>query len=173
MALASHFGSAPGDVAHIYVVPAVGGAARRVTSSNVAENDPSWSPDGRRLAFGAQSGVYACAAARPAIELVDLQSGQITPLPGSTGFFSPLWSPDGRFILALSSDSTRLMLFEVASGRWTELIPRATEIAWPNWSPDSASVLFVMVSSTQRDIRRVEIATGAVTVVVETTGRIN
>ncbi len=163
-------GAAPGDNAHIYVVPAAGGAARRVTSSKVSENDPSWSPDGRRLVFGAQLGGDTGAAARPALDLVDLESGRITTLPGSTGLFSPRWSPDGRFILALTSDSTRLMLFDVAGSRWTEL-SRATEIAWPNWSPDSASVLFVMVSSTQRDIRRVEIATGAVSVVVETTGR--
>ncbi len=50
-------------------------------------------------------------------------SRQVTPVPGSKGLFSPRWSPDGRFLAAVSHDSLRLLLYDFASQRWR---PRAS-----------------------------------------------
>jgi hypothetical protein len=37
-------------------------------------------------------------------------------------FISPGWVPDGRFIAAIPLDSLKLMLFEIAMEKWTELV---------------------------------------------------
>jgi Tol biopolymer transport system component len=37
--------------ADIWVMPAGGGPARRLTTSKASDGAPAWSPDGRRLAF--------------------------------------------------------------------------------------------------------------------------
>jgi dipeptidyl aminopeptidase/acylaminoacyl peptidase len=124
----------------VYVIPATGGTPRRVTTGTLPEADPSWSPDGRRLAFGNTSGGQAGTTPNTTIQVLDLGTGQATELPGSEGFFSPRWSPDGRYIAALSLDSLRLVLFDVSSRRWTDLMPRGAFYGWPYWSPDGVSI---------------------------------
>jgi hypothetical protein len=51
--------------------------------------------------------------------MLTLETGQVTIVPGSQELFSPRWSPDGRFIAALSFDSQRMVLFEFATAEWT------------------------------------------------------
>jgi Tol biopolymer transport system component len=138
----------------VYLVPATGGTPRRVTAGTLPEVDPSWSPDGRRLAFGSSYGGQAGTTPNTTIQVLDLATGQATQLPGSAGFFSPRWSPDGRYIAALSLDSKRLVLFDVSSRTWIDLMPREGSYAWPSWSSDSASITF----GTWDYIKRVSIA---------------
>ena len=61
-------------------------------------------------------------------------------MPGSEGLFSPHWSPDGRYIAAMSSDSSKLMLFDFKTQKWVELA-RMTA-AYPNWSRDGNYIYF-------------------------------
>jgi Tol biopolymer transport system component len=52
----------------------------------------------------------------------------------------PRWSPDGHYIAALSSDSTRLLLFDIQSQRWTELAK--ANFGYPTWSSDGEYIYF-------------------------------
>ena len=81
----------------IFLVSAQGGAAQELLSENLSEMDPTWSPDGKRIAFGR----LAFADSKD-IEVLDLQTHQVSVLPGSQGIFSPRWSPDGRFLVAVA-----------------------------------------------------------------------
>jgi hypothetical protein len=90
----------------------------------------------------------------------------VTPLPGSEGFFSPRWSPDGRHIAALSLDSLRVVIFDVANHTWTDLMPRGASYGWPSWSPDGTSITLI----TGPDIRRVTIADRHVETIVSLAG---
>ena len=94
--------------------------------------------------------------------MLDLASGQVTQLPRSEGLYSPRWSPDGRYILALSSDSNRMVLFDVAAQKWTDLVPHGNWFAWPTWLPDSKTVQYW---EGEGDIRRVRIADGRIELV--------
>lgn len=54
--------------------------------------------------------------------IVDLNNRQVTILPGSSQKSSPRWSPDGRYIAALSSpQNDRLPVFNLKVQRWTDL----------------------------------------------------
>src|SRR5678809_238280 len=97
--------------ARMYVVPATGGAPRRLTSSIVSEIDPSWSPDGRRLVFCTEREI-APGPSRDVIAFVDIATGHATTIAGSDGMMSPRWSPDGRWIVAMSSDRLTFEMFE-------------------------------------------------------------
>jgi len=55
--------------------------------------------------------------------------------------FSPRWSPDGRYIAALTSDSRKLMLFDVATRQWSDwLHAEDGTIGYPVWARDSKSI---------------------------------
>ena len=82
----------------IFTVPAEKGDARNLTNtSNAAERDPAWSPDGKSIAyFSDASGEYQL--------FIRDQSGITPPKaidlgPSPTFFYAPHWSPDSKHIL--------------------------------------------------------------------------
>jgi eukaryotic-like serine/threonine-protein kinase len=114
----------------IYEVSADGGSPRQPMPDNPGpQADPNWSPDGSKIVFAGGS-----ADASSSIQILDLATHQISTLPGSQGMFSPRWSPDGRYIPALSSDSKRLLLFDFQTQKWTELATGS--MGWLEWSKD-------------------------------------
>jgi eukaryotic-like serine/threonine-protein kinase len=148
----------------IYIVPAAGGKPRRATTSEHNEADPSWSPDGRRLAFGSVPGVERSDSPNVVIHLLDLETGAISALPGSQGLYAPRYSPDGRNIAALSFDGLRLLLFDFATGKWTEIYKGL--VGWPSWSRNGRHLYF----DTGTEVQRVRIADNNLQMVISTKG---
>jgi eukaryotic-like serine/threonine-protein kinase len=89
------------------------------------------------------------------IELLDLRTGQVTTFPGSDGLYSPRWSPDGRYLVAMPVDSSKLMLFDFKTKKWSELAKGS--FTFPNWSHDG-KYLYVEDLSQGDEMRRVNIA---------------
>ena len=55
--------------------------------------------------------------------------------------FSPRWSPDGRYIAALTSDERQLWFYSFESARWQQLpLPDPSWLGEPTWSHDGRSL---------------------------------
>ena len=125
-------------------------------------------PPGRRTADRL---VFASSPARNSdgpdqIRIEDLQSGQVSTIPGSDGLFSPRWSPDGTSIAALTVRSSRLRLYEFSTGQWRELGQQAGRVGWPSWLRDSKQIQMQQGSM----IVRVRVADGRATPVASLEG---
>ena len=88
------------------------------------------------------------------IKILDLRTHQVSAVPNSNGLFSPRWSPDRRYLVAMSFDSTKLVLFDFATQKWEELA--RISCAFPNWSKNSDYVYFLQQD--QPSVMRVHIA---------------
>jgi Tol biopolymer transport system component len=76
----------------------------------------------------------------------------VSTLPGSQGLFSPRWSHDGRYIVALTGDTSGLELFDFQTGKWTELA-KGTLGPFPNWSKDGQYVYALGVNARGKVLR--------------------
>ena len=89
-------------VSQIWLVPADGGAPRRLTTSEAADGSPRWSPDGRRIAFVSDRKKRGTAQ----LYLLDLGGGEAVRLTDCEGGVGGLaWSPDGRQLAFTAIDA--------------------------------------------------------------------
>ncbi|HET9520269.1 MAG TPA: hypothetical protein VFO73_04400 [Candidatus Limnocylindrales bacterium] len=91
------------SVAHIWIVDAVTGEARRLTDGPTAAEDAVWSPDGKRIAYATRLNRDHDIDFRSDIVVVDAQSGARTRITGGPDpvFFTPAWLPDGETIATI------------------------------------------------------------------------
>ena len=131
------FGFAPGKKTKLYMVSADGGTPRELIPEDTQDEwDATWLADGTKIAFGSGATNPDCV-----IQVLDLKTNQASTLPGSKGFFSPRWSPDGRYLAALPFDSRSLMLFDFATQKWQEIAK--ISLGFPNWSKNSDYMYFL------------------------------
>ncbi|HXG85811.1 MAG TPA: PDZ domain-containing protein [Pyrinomonadaceae bacterium] len=130
----------------IISAPADKGDTRNLTNTTGAmERDPSWSPDGKWIAyFSDESGEYK-------LHLRDQTGmGEVKKIAlgnGKNGFFySPVWSPDGKKI-AYRDNSINLWFVDVEKGTNVKVDtnPYGTDddVLEPSWSPDSRWLTYV------------------------------
>lgn len=103
----------------IYVIPAVGGIERRLTSisphrpGGLAGSELSWSPDGKWLAFGDRDSPELPLR----INLLQVATSErlvLTPaVKAGKGDFLPTFSPDGKMIAFVRSATTSESLIEI------------------------------------------------------------
>jgi Tol biopolymer transport system component len=135
----------------IMVMSASGRNLRAVTTRRPLAEAPTWSPDGRSLAFaGMPARLPMTGSFAQQIYIVSLRSGharQLTPLstfPGGAGL--PAWSPDGkRIALGVRRSSADNAVSDI----WT-ISPRGSDprrvvrnADAPAWSPDGKRMAFV------------------------------
>lgn len=129
----------------ILSVPAEKGDARNLTRSpGVADRDPSWSPDGKTVAWlSDESGEYALHLRAPdgigPVRKIDLG------LPPSF-FYAPRWSPDSKKV-ALTDKRMNLWVVDVEKGTKakvdSDLFDTPASYLDPAWSPDSRWLAYV------------------------------
>ncbi|HEV2234236.1 MAG TPA: winged helix-turn-helix domain-containing protein [Terriglobia bacterium] len=147
----------PGQPWRIYLIPSQGGAPRMLTSGTTDEGIPSWSPDGRRIVFGDWPISEAVEHDRLGIHLVDLETKATTDLPGSENLWTARWSPDGRYIAALTITSRRLRVFDWVTGKWRSL--NSPPVNNPSWSHNGKYFYFDS-TEVNRAIYRIRLADG-------------
>ncbi len=131
----------------IFSVPAKHGPTRNLTrSQGVRERDPSWSPDGKWIAYlSDETGEYEIYI-RP-----QDGSGQPRRLTRNSDvwIFSPVWSPDSKK-LAFGDRKRRLRVLDVESGEIVD-VDRGTQgdLDVYGWSPDSRWLVYEQAHPTR------------------------
>ena len=144
----------PGQSWKLFLVPPTGGTPHEVLAESGSQMDANWSSDGARLMFGDLRQLGGGLT----IRILDLKTGKIERVPGSEGLFSPRWSPDGRYIAALSPDNTTLKRYDFKTQTWSNwLVESAGSVSYPVWSPDSKSISFDDLVNGDESIRRVKL----------------
>ena len=145
------FGSNTDRPASIYEISPDGGTPRPLLPDDHSQQfDPNWSPDGSKIIFAGASNDPASS-----VRILDVASGKVSELPGSRGFYSPRWSPDGRTIAAFSADSTTLLLFDPQTQKWTGLAKGS--FSWLSWSHDGQSI-YLLNSSGNNGVDRIRVS---------------
>lgn len=127
----------PGGRWKIYWVSAGGSALHELNVPIASQADPNWMPDNQSIVFGQPPRFLAEPDSAKAIYVHNLQTGSISKLPGSDGWFSPRVSPGGRSLLALSIDEHKLALYDFSTFQWRILVANPqTRMRAPSWSPD-------------------------------------
>lgn len=127
----------------ILSVPAEKGDARNLTNTTaVAERDPSWSPDGKWIAyFSDESGEYELHL-RNQTGMGDVRKINLGNPPSF--YYSPTWSPDSKKIV-YSDKRLNLWYVDIEKGTPVKVdsLPRGGGGIGVSWSPDSRWLTYV------------------------------
>jgi dipeptidyl aminopeptidase/acylaminoacyl peptidase len=154
--------------AQLYVMPAAGGPARKLTSLTGFLTDPEWSPDGTKIAVlfaenapsgggpleaePVETGVIGGEIHNQRLTIIEAASGAAKQIsPAEMNIYEYDWSPDGkRFAVSAAPGPgdnnwwiAKLYTMPVSTGELTPVFKPETQIALPRWSPDGSSIAFI------------------------------
>jgi polyisoprenoid-binding protein YceI len=127
------------DTEHLFTIGADGRGLRRVGGDDAHELDPTWSPDGRRIAY-ARAEPYQFSVP-PSVHVIRADgSGRRDLTPGDYSV-QPDWSPDGRHLAVTSitgSGQVNKISIVPLDGSGSGILARTPSLAdsEPRWSPD-------------------------------------
>ena len=153
--------------ASVVVLPVEGGASRAVVDS---AQGPTWHPNGRQLGFfygDWRAADWALNWDGGAVQVDSAMRPIAPPGPLIIGYhedFSPVWSPNGRWIAYHSHRSSRPVVAYAEAGATDDIYLRAAgasstaevrltdyglEAGSPDWSPDGTRLVFTSFDRTR------------------------
>jgi Tol biopolymer transport system component len=134
------------DNSEIFLIPALGGAERRVVSRGVGLLHlirVSWSPDGKRIAYPA----YGSKGSQEIhlVSLDTLQAQPLRPAPECQDALEPAFSPDGTQLAMVCASSWGVYEIDViglAAGSLRKLTSMMGDPQGLAWTADGARIVF-------------------------------
>ncbi len=152
------FTSDRGGSSDIYRILPDGSGLTRITYDPADEGDPSWSPDGTRIAFTANR------SGNGDLYVMDAAGGRWTQLTcDPADDIHPVWSPDGSRIAFVSNrdgDWELLVINADGTGR-RQLTHNAAWDSFPDWSPDGTRLVYTSRRTGNYDLFLLDLTTEA------------
>ncbi len=134
------------DQSDIYIMDIEGSNVERLTTTDAFEEVPSWSPDGRRIAYN----LYDITGG---IMVMNDDGGWTLRLIGNDSeraYLYPAWSPDGSKITFVKAtpfetgvEDLDIFVMDVDGGNVTQLTDTSGGDEWlPTWSPDGTKIVY-------------------------------
>ncbi|HEU4974020.1 MAG TPA: metallophosphoesterase [Baekduia sp.] len=142
----------------IIVVRADGSHARRVTKAHANDEDPAWSPDGRRLAFTRRVG------RDHDVFVMNAGGKHVRRLTKGADAADPTWSPDGRYIAYTDGKRGQRSLYVMgaATARPRRVSATAADVSAPDWLPKDPDPVIAAAGDIACDPGAPEFAQGLV-----------
>ena len=127
------------NVKEIYIADYDGANQRRVTTGRSLNINPTWSPDGRSIAYASYR------RGEPNIFISNIYQGTLEELTKKAGSnFLPSWSPDGTRVCFMSNRDGHMQLY-VANrdgSNVRRLLDEKADDGAPTWSPNGTQIAF-------------------------------
>jgi Tol biopolymer transport system component len=127
------------DAADICVINADGSHQVRLTSNDVADQSPVWSPDGSYIAYTSGTSIYVMNSdGSNQRQLVDAHND----IPDWVA-----WSPDGKYLTfstCLETSDRNIYIIDINTGRLTNLTgTNEAQDTYSRWMPDGRHIVFL------------------------------
>lgn len=167
---------------HLYVYDLASDELVQLTDGDYDDSQPSWSPDGTRIAFvsnrteepdaNANSDIWVVPSSVTGVHGIPVPR-KVTTNPGSDS--QPAWSPDGQWIAHVTSIEPDLIWYATnhlavasADGSETRVLTAALDrnLSQPRFNDDGRSITAVLEDSSERHLARIDVASGEIERVV-------
>jgi dipeptidyl aminopeptidase/acylaminoacyl peptidase len=141
-----------GERRHIWTIPAAGGKPKKLTDGDFDDVEPTWSPDGKHIAFVSSRGRQQDWEFVMDIWVVPAAGGKprrVTHHVGGAGF--PTWSPDGKQLAYVGFDGERIpwiyphICVQPLKGGEPLCLTAAMDAfpVYTKWAPDGSGVYYI------------------------------